>query len=216
MNAPGQPLRRLPIDVRPASGEPADIYIRRLAHANHLRPSYLRDYLAGPPKWDAKIEPQRLAALTGRPAAVLQRTLTARGWLQPARPSSDRLRRRHADKPALYAQIRTAAETSELNKHELATRFRVCRRTINKALTAAEPPPWKQPFKKQRPAYAVLADALLDSTPALTARQLWEQVIDHSDIKVSYATVHIYYQQQRTMDNPGQPEQPPPARAANR
>jgi hypothetical protein len=82
------PLRPLPIDVRPAAGERAELYIRRLARANHLRPSYLRRYLAGPPKWDGKIDPQRLAALTGRPAAILQKTLTASGWPQPARPPS--------------------------------------------------------------------------------------------------------------------------------
>ncbi len=142
------PLRRLPIDVRPTVGERAEFYIRRLARANHLRPSYLRCYLAGPPKWDGKIDPHRLAALTGRPAVILQQTLTARGWPQPPKPPSGYLRRRHADQPALYAQIRAAARTGKLNKNELITRFRVCRETIGKALAAPEPPPWQPPFKK--------------------------------------------------------------------
>lgn len=56
---PQQPLRRLPIDVRPAAGERTELYIRRLARANHLRPSYLRRFLAGPPGWDGKIQPER-------------------------------------------------------------------------------------------------------------------------------------------------------------
>jgi hypothetical protein len=190
-------LRRLPIDVRPAAGERAESYIRRLARANHLRPSYLRRYLAGPPGYDGKIDPGRLADLTGRPAAILQQTLTARGWPRPPRPPSGRLRRRHADKPALYAQIRAAAQTGKLTKNDLITRFRVSRPTVNKALAAPEPPPWKPPFKKQPPAYAARLDALLAAAPALTARQLWEQVLDHTDLKISYDTVSHYHRQRR-------------------
>ena len=49
------------------------------------------------------------------------------------------------------AQIWAAAEIGELNKNELATRFRACRRTITKALAAPGPAPWKQPFKNSHP-----------------------------------------------------------------
>jgi hypothetical protein len=38
-------LRTLPIDVRPRIGESVEGYIHRLARANHLRPSYLYQYL---------------------------------------------------------------------------------------------------------------------------------------------------------------------------
>lgn len=191
------PLRRLPIDVRPAAGERAESYIRRLARANHLRPSYLRRYLAGPPGYNGRIDPARLAALTGRPAATLQRTLTARGWPRPARPPSGRLRRRHADKPALYAQIRAAAQTGKLTKNDLITQFRVGRQTVSKALAAPEPPPWKPPLKKQPPAYAAHLDTLLAAAPGLTAHQLWEQVLDHTDLKISYDTISHYHRQRR-------------------
>lgn len=191
------PLRRLPIDVRPAAGERAEFYVRRLARANHLRPSYLRRFLAGPPGYNGKTDPGRLAVLTGRPAVILQQTLTARGWPRPARPPSDYLRRRHADKPALYAQIRAAAQTGKLTKQDLITRFRVGHETVSKALAAPEPPPWKPPLKKQPPAYAAHLDALLAAAPGLTARQLWEQVLDHTDLKISYDTVSHYHRQRR-------------------
>jgi hypothetical protein len=178
------PLRRLPIDARPAVGERAEFYIRRLARANHLRPSYLRRYLAGPPRYNGRSTPGRLAALTGRPAAILQQTLTARGWSRPARPPSGYVRRRHADKPALYAQIRATAQTGKLTRQDLITRFHVSRPTVNKALAAPQPPLWKPPFKKRRPAYAAHLDALLAAaTPSLTALQLWEQLLDHTDLQ---------------------------------
>ena len=111
--------------------------------------------------------------------------------------SSGRLRRRHADKPALYSQIRAAAATGEPATSELAARFRVCHRTVTKALAAPEPPPWKQPFKKQPPAYAASLDALLDTAPHLTARQLWEQLTDHTDLKVSYDTVSEHHKRRQ-------------------
>ena len=200
---PEQPLRQLPIDVRPAAGERAEFYIRRLARANHLPPSYLRCYLAGPPDWQGQVQPQRLADLTGRPARILQQTLTARGWPKPARPSSGRLRRRHADKPVLYARIRAAAAGEDISNDKLAARFRVGRRTVTKALQAPEPPPWKPPVKKQAPAYSVHIDALLQKAPELTSKQLWEHLVDHTDVKVSYDTVQEYHRTWRHRHRPG-------------
>jgi hypothetical protein len=199
---PWPPLRRLPIDVRPTAGERAEAYIRRLARANHLRPSYLRRYLAGPPGYNGRIDPHRLAALTGRPAAVLQKTLTARGWPQPPRPPSGYVRLRHADKPALYAQIRAAARTGNPTKQDLITRFRVGRETVDKALAAPEPPPWKPPLKKQPPAYAAHVDALLATAPGLTTRRIWEHLTDHTDLKVSYGSVSHYLRKQRQQSQP--------------
>jgi len=71
----GIPPPRLPIYVRPADGDTLDSYIRRLADANHLPPADLRSHLcaagsAGPPRVE------KLAAVTGRPLADLQRALT--------------------------------------------------------------------------------------------------------------------------------------------
>jgi transposase len=202
---PEQPLRQLPIDARPVAGEHIDSYIRRLARANHLPPSYLRSYLAGPPGWHGQVQPRRLAVLTGRPAGTLQQTLTARGWPKQAQPPSGRLRRRHADKPALYARIRTAAASETISNYQLAARFRVGRRTVIKALQAPEPPPWKPPVKKQPPAYSAHIDALLRTAPQLTSKQIWEQLLDHTDLKISYDTVQEYQKRRRATTNTGRP-----------
>ena len=76
-------LMPLPVRPRPAAGEPVSSYVRRLARANHLRPSYLRGCLAGPPDYLRAISPERLAVLSGRTAAVLERTLA--GLARPGR-----------------------------------------------------------------------------------------------------------------------------------
>jgi hypothetical protein len=69
------PPPRLPVYARPTDGDSIDSYIRRLAQANHLPPGDLRSHLcaagsAGPPLIE------KLAAVTGRPLAALQRALT--------------------------------------------------------------------------------------------------------------------------------------------
>src|SRR6266496_3943615 len=69
------PLRPLPMRVRPRQAETVDSYARRLARANHLRPSYLRAVLCGPPHYAGAIRPERLAALAGRPVWALQHAL---------------------------------------------------------------------------------------------------------------------------------------------
>ena len=50
-------------------------YVRRLARANHLRPSYLRAYLCDPPRRTGTIRPWRLAALSGRAVRALEHAL---------------------------------------------------------------------------------------------------------------------------------------------
>jgi hypothetical protein len=40
--------RPLPFRTTPVTGENTSSYVRRLARANHLRPAYLRRYLADP------------------------------------------------------------------------------------------------------------------------------------------------------------------------
>ncbi|MBC9729822.1 TniQ family protein [Streptomyces sp. TRM68367] len=67
----------LPVRVRPRPGESVDSYVRRLALANHLKPSYLRSYLAGPPDYGPgkRPRPDRLAALAGREQGILERAL---------------------------------------------------------------------------------------------------------------------------------------------
>lgn len=70
-------LRPLPVRVRPRPAETVASYVVRLARANHLQPSYLHAYLCGPPNWHGAADLGRLAVLSGRPLAVLQRALTS-------------------------------------------------------------------------------------------------------------------------------------------
>lgn len=71
-------LPPLPIRPRPASGETAGSYVRRLATANHLRPSYLHSILRAPFPVGG-ISPERLAALSGRSAHALKHALDGLG-----------------------------------------------------------------------------------------------------------------------------------------
>ncbi|MFF3726932.1 hypothetical protein ACFYYM_31710 [Streptomyces erythrochromogenes] len=76
MTPPQPNIAKLPVNVRPQLGETIDSYIRRLARANHLKPSYLHCFLCGPPFWQGKPHIERLAAVSGRSAEVLQNALS--------------------------------------------------------------------------------------------------------------------------------------------
>jgi hypothetical protein len=184
-------LAPLPVRPRPAAGEPVSSYVRRLAVANHLRPSYLHRYLAGPPHYLYAIKPERLAILSGRTAAVLERTLTglARQPRQPPPPSATRA----ADKPGLFAAIRNDAQHGH-SIRALATRHQVHRRTIRQALADPVPPP-RKPMPKRGRALDQLHDpilAMLTADPGQPVRQIWEQLLDQHGASVSYATVRDY------------------------
>lgn len=77
----------LPVRVRPAAGETAESYIRRLAQANHLRPSLLQVYVRNPDVPAAAIRLRRLAAASGSTRTALAFALT--GLTPATRP--DRL-----------------------------------------------------------------------------------------------------------------------------
>jgi hypothetical protein len=70
-----QPLAPLPIRLRPQRAETTGSYARRLARANHLRPSYLRMFLCDPPRRTGAIRPWRLAAISGRSVRALEHAL---------------------------------------------------------------------------------------------------------------------------------------------
>lgn len=68
-------IARLPFQVRPRAGEGGPAFIRRLAHANHLPPAYLRKFLIDPPGPRGTPSWFRLAAVTGRDPDLLRITL---------------------------------------------------------------------------------------------------------------------------------------------
>jgi hypothetical protein len=209
LNGGGQ-LRPLPVQPRPKAGETVDSYIRRLAQANHLKPSYLRGYLTGPPDYLGRPRPARLAVLTGRSQALLERTLA--DLVSPdriqrvERPAPTRIVTRSADKPALFAAIRRDALEENLSIRKLADRHHVHRRTIVQALASPTPPPRKPRTVRDRPALDPIRsaiDAMLDEYDALqadqppTARLIWERLLDEHDATVCYATVQGYLARRR-------------------
>jgi endogenous inhibitor of DNA gyrase (YacG/DUF329 family) len=68
--------RPLPVRPRPRPGETTASYIQQLALANHLPVRYLRSYLSATPAPGGQPGLDRLAAVSGRAPAALQRTLT--------------------------------------------------------------------------------------------------------------------------------------------
>jgi TniQ len=198
-------LTPLPIRPRPAAGEPVSSYVRRLARANHLRPSYLHGCLANPPDHLHAISPERLAILSGRTVAVLERTLA--GLARPGRDAlvqPSRRVTRAADKPGLFAAIRRDAQDGH-SIRALAARHQVHRRTIRQALADPVPPPRKTPQRTS--ALDRLRDpiiAMLAAEPGLPVRQVWEQLLDQHDADVSYATVRDYAMRLRAAGTPDQ------------
>lgn len=85
-----QPL--LPVIVRPQQDETVNAYVRRLAQANHLRPSHLRQYLCAPSGYQGSVRAARLAAVTNRTVEALTRNFPAlqveTPHPRPGRPSA--------------------------------------------------------------------------------------------------------------------------------
>jgi hypothetical protein len=199
-------LVRLPVQVSLRLGEGTDSFIRRLAQANHLKPSYLRGCLVGPPDYGRGKRPRadRLAAVTGRRQEVLERVLADLVRKKRARPTPDKPKRRvtaSADKPALFAAIRRDVQAGEQSVRKLAARHRVSPYMVRQALASPTPPPRKERAAIQGRAKGRVGpaiDVILDEYAATHAGQLptvglvWERLLDEHDASVSYGTVHRY------------------------
>ena len=127
----------LPIRVRPAAGETIESYIRRLAQANHLRPSLLQVYVRNPDVPTAAIRLRRLAAVSGSTRTALAFALTG---LTPAtgphRPPPSPAESQPARKARLFGVIRDDAARG-MSIRQIAGRRHVYRRMVRQAL--AEP-----------------------------------------------------------------------------
>ncbi|MFF3755395.1 hypothetical protein ACFYYH_33975 [Streptomyces sp. NPDC002018] len=199
-------LVRLPVQVSLRLGEGTDSFIRRLAQANHLKPSYLRGCLVGPPDLGRGKRPRadRLAAVTGRRQEVLERVLADLVRQKRARPTPDKPKRRvtaGADKPALFVAIRRDVQAGEQSVRKLAARHRVSPYMVRQALASPIPPPRKERAAIQGRAKGRVGpaiDVILDEYAATHAGQLptvglvWERLLDEHDASVSYGTVHRY------------------------
>lgn len=196
--------RNLPIDVRPRVGESVEGYIRRLARANHLRPSYLYQYLCTPQYHSGTLQPELLAQITGRPLSVLERVLPALRPRKPAiaPPPPPRRFATGPDRIRLYAAIRRDAETG-YSIRALAALHHVHRRTIRHALTSLAPPQRKQLPRRGKTVDHVRrhVDALI--AQGLTGREIWEKIFDDHDhdTGISYSSIRIYASSQRELED---------------
>ncbi len=190
--------RTLPIDVRPRIGESVEGYIRRLARANHLRPSYLYQYLCTPQHHGGALQPGRLAEITGRPLAVLERVLPALRPHPPATPAPPPSRRFKTgiDRLRLYAAIRRDAESGD-SIRALAARHHIHRRTVRHALTSLAPPQRKQLPRRRKTVDHVQTQVDAMIARGLTGREIWEKIFDDYDTGISYGSIRTYLASQR-------------------
>jgi hypothetical protein len=143
----GDQLLPLPRQVRPSAPETAERYVHRLAEANHLRPSYLRQLLTTPPNSLGSIQLDKLAVLAGRDPANLVRALPELipRPRTPGRTRENEARKTHNEqrKRERFAAIRYVARLG-MSIRALATKHHVSRRTVGKALQSEVPPPRKK------------------------------------------------------------------------
>jgi hypothetical protein len=190
-------VRPLPMRLRPLSGEPAESYVRRLAKANHLRPSYLRRCLTTPEGSYGPIQPDKLAAVAGR---ALHALLHALPDLVP-RPRGQHTRRdaeedkrgNQARRRVQFAAIRRDARAG-LSGRAIERKRKVGYRTVRKALACATPPARK---KMNRQA-AVLhelhhhIDTMIGTDPAIPVSEVWERLVDELGASASYGAIRAY------------------------
>jgi hypothetical protein len=91
-------------------------YVRRLARANHLRPAYLRQYLASPK--DGTIRIELLAVIAGRSPAALEHALADLGRPQGTIPHQRPrvVPDRNAARASLFTAIRRHAAEGRLSR----------------------------------------------------------------------------------------------------
>jgi hypothetical protein len=197
----GQPSP-LPVRPRPRRGETADSYLRRLAAANHLRFTYLRRYLARPQGGYGPIDPGKLAALAGRDLSAILHALPE---LAPAaRPPARRytqedIRRSHAAKREKYAAIRRDAGAG-MSGRAIERKHHVGRRTIIRALAAADPPERKKIHRDPAALEGLHGhiDAMLEANPEITTAAIWQHLADQHGTTVAYPTLRTYVTSRRS------------------
>ena len=197
----------LPVRVRPAAGETAESYIRRLARANHLRPSLLQVYVRNPDVPTGAIRLRRLAAVSGSALTALAFALTGLTTatkphrLPPPSPAESQAAR----KARLFSVIRDDAARG-MSIRQIASRHHVHRRMVRQALAEPAGPPPRR--RGTRPAPAInpiqnILDKLADEP--LTIWEIWTTVTDEHDSDASYAAIRDYIRSRRLAGQSGPP-----------
>ena len=188
----------LPLRVRPAAGETAESYIRRLAQANHLRPSLLQVYVRNPDVPTGAIRLRRLAAVSGSTCTALAFALTG---LTPASRQlpPPPLAESQADRKArLFGIIRDDAARG-MSIRQIASRHHIHRRMVRQALDEPAGPPPRRRGTRPAPAISPIQDVLdkLADEP-LTVWEIWTTVTDQHDSDASYAAIRDYIRSRRS------------------
>ncbi|MGH3226551.1 MAG: hypothetical protein ACRDPY_49050 [Streptosporangiaceae bacterium] len=196
----------LPVRVRPAAGETAESYIRRLAQANHLRPSLLQVYVRNPDVPTGAIRLRRLAAVSGSTRTALAFALTglapaSQRQLPPPSPAESQADR----KARLFGIIRDDA-TRGMPIRQIASRHHIHRRMVRQALADPAGPPPRKRGTRPAPAIGPIQDVLdkLAGEP-LTGWEIWITVTDEHDSDASYATIRDYIRSRRLAGQSGSP-----------
>ncbi|MFJ2791004.1 hypothetical protein ACIPDW_10050 [Streptomyces sp. NPDC087290] len=187
------------MQVRPHLGETTENYIRRLARANHLKPSALHSLACGPPNWTGKPRLDRLAALTGRPVAHLERALSDAAVPRRRTTVTNWDERLPKSVYLLYQAIRRNAENGWPIRR-LAEQHRVSRHVVRRALTASLPPARQRVKSYRRTPVIASVRHLVDPmiSQDMNPKAIWAVLMDDHNVSISFSTLNAYVANQRT------------------
>ncbi|MEU0117018.1 TniQ family protein [Streptomyces bobili] len=183
----------LPVRLRPCLGESTNSYIRRLARANHLQPSFLHCYLCGPPQWFGRPLLEHLATTAGHSPEALERALADAHSLGGTNRPRRRLPRRNlfarrqdlanriVQEALKGTQIRTLAKRHNLRCSDIRFALEIPR------LTATES---GQMGDLITGGLADLIESMISR--GLNGRQIWTDLMDHHDYLVTYHSIRHY------------------------
>ncbi|MEW1757450.1 hypothetical protein AB0393_13170 [Streptomyces cyaneofuscatus] len=189
----------LPIRLRPCLGESANSYIRRLARANHLKPSFLHCYLSGPPLWFGKPLLENLATVAGHSPEALERALAdanALGGMNRPRRRLPRknpfawrqgLAQRIVNEALKGTHIRTLAKRYNLRCWDVRYALEAPR------LTTTETGPLTDPVTGE---LADLIESMISRN--FNGRQIWTELMDQHDYLVTYHGIRHYIRYARS------------------
>lgn len=196
----GRLLAPLPVNVRPRLGESTIHYVQRLAHANHLKPSYLLWILTRPtPTRTLRLRLDRLAALSGRSADILKITLVDAVPLSiPSQPTASNLRlERVASEMAhrrsfnIIGQIKQNARRSKGTLRQIADMWMVPRWVIKKVLDPRFPN--RTPVGRMLVSEDQHAKLTACYEQGMTAAQAWHDLIDNQDTWITQSSVQVHF-----------------------
>ncbi|MFH9355610.1 hypothetical protein [Kitasatospora sp. NPDC017646] len=184
-------LRPLPVRVAPRLGEGTDNYLRRLARANHLKPSYLNS-LTSPRSSIGKPDITLLAQLTGRRPADLRRALCD----APGKPLPEQREpagQHELPEKDLQRRLNLLFACAELRKGTprriVARRYKLHRRELRQAVQRQPPRRLARVIPDsdtQRRRIRALAGA------GRSTAHIWARMMDDHDTPLTYSAINAF------------------------